>query len=254
MIDTQIALQKTDAQHIDAPSKNREAAEKFEALFVGMMLKQARESMDSSMFSGEYTEMFADIWDQSIAEEMRQGGGLGLADQLEKQLDAMGKSVPSPQAASFLPRQPAHGADFSMPVEGGRISSGYGKRIDPFHGREKNHHGLDIAAPEGSPIRAVQAGVVTYAGERGGYGNVVILRHVDGTETRYAHCASVAVEAGQTIPTGDTLGTVGSTGRSTGPHLHFEVRKDGKILDPAQWLSDNKKITQHPRNMIRGDS
>jgi murein DD-endopeptidase MepM/ murein hydrolase activator NlpD len=119
-----------------------------------------------------------------------------------------------------------------MPVEG-RISSGFGTRHDPIHGHVREHKGLDFAAPEGTDIRSVRDGVVSFSGERGGYGNLVIVDHGDGLETRYAHCAELLVEEGQKVGAGARIALVGSTGRSTGPHLHLEARKDGVALDPA---------------------
>lgn len=92
---------------------------------------------------------------------------------------------------------------------------------------------MDLAAPAGTPIVAAGGGTVTFAGPRGGYGNVVILDHGDGTETRYAHQQRLDVTVGQQVTGGQQIGTVGSTGNSTGPHLHFEVRRNGQPVDPA---------------------
>ena len=93
---------------------------------------------------------------------------------------------------------------------------------------------MKVAAPQGTPIHATQGGTVTFAGDRGGYGNVVMIDHGNGVETRYAHCHELFVKEGDKIPAGSLVGSVGSTGRSTGPHLHFEVRKDGVALDPQE--------------------
>lgn len=117
------------------------------------------------------------------------------------------------------------------PVDG-RISSHFGPRIHPITGRRKMHDGIDIAAPQGTPIRAVAAGTVTFAGRQGGYGNLVIVRHPDGSETRYAHQQAIGVRVGQVVTAGAHLGTVGSTGASTGPHLHLELRRNGEPVDP----------------------
>lgn len=119
----------------------------------------------------------------------------------------------------------------------GRVSSEFGMRTHPVTGVRKSHTGIDFAAPTGTPIEAAAAGTVTFAGVRGGYGNLVIVDHGDGTETRYAHQHRIDVGVGQQVQRGQQLGTVGSTGMSTGPHLHFEVRRDGTPIDPRPWLS-----------------
>lgn len=123
---------------------------------------------------------------------------------------------------------------FVTPVEG-RVSSPFGWRNVSVNGN-RYHGGLDIAANMGTPVVAARSGVVTRAGWWGSYGNVVVLDHGDGTETRYAHLSAVTVRVGQGLRQGDVLGRVGSTGASTGPHLHFEVRFDGRAVDPLPYL------------------
>jgi len=95
------------------------------------------------------------------------------------------------------------------------------------------HCGIDIGLPTGTSILSAQDGTVTFAGESGGYGNVVVIEGSDGLVTKYAHCDTLLVSAGQTVKTGDPIATVGNTGSSTGPHLHFEVLKDGQYLSPS---------------------
>lgn len=124
-----------------------------------------------------------------------------------------------------------------QPVKRGWVSSRYGWRVNPFGGNREFHKGVDIAAIEGSKILAVGGGVVTWSGPRYGYGNMVEVTHGDGFITRYAHNKSNVVKEGQAVKKGDQLGWVGSTGRSTGPHIHFEVMKDGKRIDPAKFLT-----------------
>ncbi|MCC6311464.1 MAG: M23 family metallopeptidase [Trueperaceae bacterium] len=123
---------------------------------------------------------------------------------------------------------------FALPVQG-RVSSYFGWRNVSVNGN-RYHGGLDIAAPSGTPVKAARSGVVTRSGWWGTYGNVVVLDHGDGSETRYAHLSAVAVRVGQALRQGDVLGAVGSTGASTGPHLHFEVRFDGRAVDPLPYL------------------
>jgi murein DD-endopeptidase MepM/ murein hydrolase activator NlpD len=129
-------------------------------------------------------------------------------------------------------------SNFTLPITGAIISSGFGWRIHPVTGEKKLHKGLDFAAPTGTPIFASADGVVTDAGwTDGGYGNIVELRHSDGSVTLYAHTNKVYVSKGQLVNRGQAIAEVGTTGRSTGPHLHFEVQPDGKTaVDPMDYL------------------
>lgn len=122
------------------------------------------------------------------------------------------------------------------PVHVGWMSSPFGWRIDPFTGGEEFHEGIDFAAPRGTPIHAVAAGVVTWAGPRGGYGNMVQIDHGDGYSTRYGHAEKLLVHVGETVKRGDVIALVGSTGRSTGPHVHFEVLKYGREINPKAYV------------------
>lgn len=119
----------------------------------------------------------------------------------------------------------------------GRITSHFGLRKDPFTGQVRQHNGLDIAEPEGSPVRSAGVGKVIFSGERRGYGNLVIVDHGDGLETYYAHCSQNLVKQGETVKKGEEIAKVGHTGRATGPHLHFEVRRDGKAVNPEAFIS-----------------
>jgi len=118
----------------------------------------------------------------------------------------------------------------------GLLSSRYGWRRNPFGFRWNHHSGIDVAGTPGDPIYAAAAGTVTHADWSGGYGQVVEIDHGFGITTVYAHCSGVYVEPGQTVEAGDRIATMGSTGRSTGPHLHFEVRLDGNAVDPLDYL------------------
>ena len=121
------------------------------------------------------------------------------------------------------------------PVEG-RISSGYGYRVHPIYRVRKMHTGVDIVAPSGTPIRAAGAGMVVHAARWGGYGNCIIIDHGGGIATLYGHCSEIAVQVGQDVRQGQVIGYVGSTGLATGPHLHFEVRRDGAPINPEPYL------------------
>ena len=122
------------------------------------------------------------------------------------------------------------------PLLGTRVSSDYGNRKHPIKRNVRHHDGIDLAAPKAAPIRAVGEGVVVYADPFGGYGNLVVIRHANGMTTHYGHCDEIRVQTGQRIQAGAVIATVGSTGKVTGPHLHFEIRRDGKPLDPESLL------------------
>ncbi len=122
------------------------------------------------------------------------------------------------------------------PVDSGYISSYYGKRIDPFDGHAVFHRGIDFAAKKGTPVRAVAEGVVTYAGRRSGYGKVVEIDHGNGYTTRYAHNSKLLVQVGQRVRVDQEIAVVGSTGRSTGPHSHFEVWYQGHSVNPLAYV------------------
>lgn len=118
----------------------------------------------------------------------------------------------------------------------GAVGSAWGSRVHPVHGDVRMHHGSDIGAPTGTPIQAFASGRVTFAGHRGGYGNLVILEHANGITSRYAHQSTMDVVVGQHVAAGELVGRVGATGTATGPHLHFELRRDGASFDPAPHL------------------
>ena len=123
------------------------------------------------------------------------------------------------------------------PVPGAWMSSTFGLRSDPFTGRTAFHSGIDFAAPAGAQARAVAPGVVTWAGLRSGYGQLVEINHGNGYVTRYAHNSMVLVKVGDKVGKGQAISRVGSTGRSTGPHLHFEVLKNGRAIDPQKFVA-----------------
>ncbi len=127
-----------------------------------------------------------------------------------------------------------------MPVAQGYIASGFGDRSDPFDGHAAIHMGVDFSAPEGTPVSAVADGVVTYAGERSGYGNVVEIDHGNGYMTRYAHNSAFIVEVGTRVHAGQVIAKVGSTGRSTGPHCHFEVWLNGRAVNPMAYVKSTR--------------
>lgn len=130
---------------------------------------------------------------------------------------------------------------FGWPVSGGEISSFYGLRADPFgRGGSDYHPGIDIAVDYGTPIKAAAAGTVTEADVNGGYGRFVSIDHNNGLTTCYGHMSAIAVQPGQKVRRGDVIGYVGSSGYSTGPHVHFEIRQNGSTVNPLNYARPNK--------------
>lgn len=122
---------------------------------------------------------------------------------------------------------------FSVKPVSGNITSRFGANESI---RDHTHKGMDIAAPNGTPIKVAADGIVTYAGWMGGYGNLVIVSHGNGIQTYYGHCSKLYVSAGKSVKAGDVIAAVGSTGESTGNHLHFEIRKNGAQVNPQKYL------------------
>jgi len=125
--------------------------------------------------------------------------------------------------------------NFVVPAEG-RITSAFGARMDPFHRGRRFHAGIDIANVKMSEIKAAADGVVTFVGRRGGYGRAIIIDHGNGFKTEYGHLRKYTVKKGDVVRTGDIIAGMGSSGRSTGTHLHFEIRKNDKPVDPLARL------------------
>jgi murein DD-endopeptidase MepM/ murein hydrolase activator NlpD len=140
----------------------------------------------------------------------------------------------SPAAPLPLPHEidPKNEAVSGTTSAAGDITSGFGWRRDPFTGTSRFHAGVDIRASYGRDVAAVAAGRVVSAGVEGGYGQSVVVEHATGLRTRYAHLSEIDVQSGQAIDSGSVVGKVGQSGRATGPHLHFEVLKNGKAVNP----------------------
>ena len=214
-----------------------EASRAFEGYMVEMMVKEMRKTVPDGMFSGGSAEIFSNLFDQEIAARIAESGGFGFGDMLADQMvsgpvDGAAPSflrISGTEKATALPRA-------ELPVDVGVVTSHFGFRADPFHGKQRRHNGLDIAAPTGTPIQPIRPGVVASVGTRGGYGNVIVVDHEDGTTSLYAHCDELKAIKGQRVGRGDVIATVGSTGRSTGPHLHLEIHRNGAAVNPMAEL------------------
>jgi len=159
-----------------------------------------------------------------------------LLEGLESRLDVVQRNVERRNAlANATPSiWPAHGW----------LSSTMGRRTDPMTGGDDYHPGLDIAGDKGQPIYATAAGVVTHAGRQGAYGNLIVINHGFGLETRYGHLSGFQVHEGDRVQRGDLIGRLGATGRATGPHLHYEVLANGRLLNPLRLLTQQKPRAQ----------
>ena len=142
----------------------------------------------------------------------------------------------------------------ASPLEFSRVSSGYGMRFHPISGQQKAHLGVDYAAPTGTPVRTIGDGVVSFAGWQNGYGNIIEIQHKDNQLTKYAHLSRIDVRTGQKVSQGEFVGAVGSTGASTGPHLHFEFRVKGEPLDPLEVARHSENIPVNAASRARFDA
>lgn len=162
---------------------------------------------------------------------------------LEKEIDAsnkLAKELESEIVKLQVNTNPYSGGTMSWPVPGySRISSPFGYRIHPILKKKKFHSGIDIPAPTGSNVVAGSEGIVIHSGNLGGYGKVIMIDHGGGIVTLYAHNSRLIASNGQSVNKGDTIAKIGSTGMSTGPHLHFEVRKNGAYTNPITWVKGN---------------
>lgn len=142
-------------------------------------------------------------------------------------------------------RGTARALPFTNPAPGEPVTSPFGNRVDPFLGRLALHSGIDFAAQTGDPVKTTGAGKVIAAGVSSGYGNMVEVDHGYGISTRYGHLSKILVSVGDEVQTGDILGRAGSTGRATGPHIHYEIRRNGQAVDPTHFLNAGMKLTTY---------
>lgn len=197
----------------------------------------------------------------------RNGAGGGVDDppgRPQPQWQTVPVELPEPSRVAALtapvrpaPPPPAHPAphdtaEVKVKTPGRRpstrlvVTSGFGKRVHPITRQVSTHDGIDLGAAKGTRILASRSGRVTFAGEADGYGLLVIVDHGQGVETRYGHASALLVKAGQEVKAGQAIAKVGSTGRSTGPHLHFEIRRQGRPVDPWPLLTSAKSRAWRP--------
>jgi len=162
---------------------------------------------------------------------------LSMVDDANAVVEALARFKAARGAADLAP--------IHRPLEAAtRVSSGFGNRKDPFTKGKAFHAGIDFPAPKGTTVSSAGYGKVTFVGQKSGYGNVVEVTHGVGLITRYAHLSGFIAKEGQTVQTGTPIAKVGSTGRSTGPHLHFEVRRKDRAVDPGQYLAAGKRLAR----------
>ena len=194
----------------------KEVAAKVQAMFTEFMLKAMEESVDAE--DGLFGNSAAsDIYRGMLREHL----GKAISEKMPATLTPDALTRPS---ATLSPRERALEPDVSALPVNGTVSSPQGWRRDPIDGQTKYHAGTDIAAPAGTPIRAVAGGRVIESGNKGDYGNAVVIQTDDGRKMVYAHNSRNFVQTGDAIEAGEIIGEVGSTGRATGPHVHFEVK------------------------------
>ena len=221
------------------------AGDKPDVALAQMLVKELLKSSGAfaahDAASGQANDAFVDVVSAAVARS------------IDLRLPVDGQTAPSHAASPWrAPRAlaPPHGARgpqhddvdgvdvAAAVVDGhGRVSSDFGPRVDPFTHRGAFHHGVDVAAPLGTPIHAARDGVVVHAGPASGYGNLIEVEGDDGVRVRYGHADHVDVRVGDVVHVGDAVGTVGNSGRSTGPHVHVEVRDAaGDAIDPETAL------------------
>jgi murein DD-endopeptidase MepM/ murein hydrolase activator NlpD len=245
----------------------KKAAQEFEAVFIAHMLKVMRETIEESglLEGGFGKSIYTELFDQEVSLSLAKRGALGISNILERSLSAdigtegqrdsssslyegleLAPATPSrisPNRFRRTDEKESEISDLQLPVQA-PVSSYYGMRKDPFTGHLKFHKGLDLAAPEGMKVVPALPGTVVFAGYENGYGNTVLVQHPDGLQTRYGHLGSINVRVGDAVASQNILGTVGNTGHSTGPHLHFEVIRNGMPVNPSASLGLYNSVSE----------
>jgi murein DD-endopeptidase MepM/ murein hydrolase activator NlpD len=243
MISGMKGLMTRETGTVTRDSKLKKAITDFEAIFINQMLKSMRSTIVKSGLIGDSNseKIYTSLIDAELSKFIAEDSGIGLYKVLSSQLVVEhdeadeANEAKAPPVTPWLRERLEEIGRLRFPTSG-RISSGFGMRKDPLRGGMMFHHGIDIAAREGELVFPVSDGEVIFSGKKDGYGNVVEVRHSNGYVTRYAHNSGNVVKPGDSVRTGEPIARVGTSGRSTGPHLHFEVLKDGVRLDPARFF------------------
>jgi len=231
--------------------KVAELAQEFESIMMLQMLRQMRQTMidEEDGEKGLSADTMTDTVNSELARQLSRSGGMGIADSLMRALDQRAPAgaqdpaqtgvteigSPTVVAPLGLAAPYLHNHESATPMTGGSVAttSPYGWRADPFTGAQKHHAGVDLGAAYGTAVPAAAAGRVVSVGEQGAYGTQIVVEHEPGLQTRYAHLSAVNVAVGDRVGQGQEIGRVGQSGRATGPHLHFELIRDGQRVDPT---------------------
>ncbi|QJD85170.1 murein hydrolase activator EnvC family protein [Cohnella herbarum] len=198
-------------------------------------VKKLYEEMEKHKSSLEQDEKDKEVLISKLSKEIEEMEE--ISEESERQLTELAKQASALEAKKNRIKNYYKGGKLGMPLKSEyRLSSPFGYRIHPITGKKKLHSGMDMAAPKGTPIYAAETGVVTVAQSWSGYGNCIIIDHGGGLWTLYGHLSVIQVKKGETVKRGEKIGLVGSTGQSTGNHLHFEVRKNAEPVNPAPYL------------------
>lgn len=216
--------------------KLKKACKEFESIFTYELLKSMRRTIEKNdlFHGGKGEEIYESLLDQELAKKVAGHDSRGLAAMLYQQLKrhdipatGNGEVIDRPEFIdNNLPRRPLKA----------KLSSKFGWRKDPLTGKNRFHSGIDLATREGTFVQASLPGKVLFSDYQQGYGNMVVMDHGHGFSTLYAHNKENLVKQGDWVKKGSPIATVGSTGRSTGTHLHFEIRRHGRRLDPADFF------------------
>ena len=250
LADNAMLRSKADRQEALIAATRRDAQREINALAARMGELQAEANRLNAL--GERLTRIGQLQDGEFDFDKPVGvGGVGpVRDMTKPELDegmatlgaqfkASGEQLSVLESLLFNRQLDMNSVPGREPIANSYITSGFGGRADPFNGGAANHKGIDFHASVGDPVLAVADGVVSYAGVRGGYGNVVEVDHGNGYVTRYAHNSRLTVKPGDLVRAGEQVAKAGSTGRSTGAHVHFEVWKDGRVMNPRKFLGDN---------------
>jgi murein DD-endopeptidase MepM/ murein hydrolase activator NlpD len=245
----QIASSHSDKQQFspEEADKLREQSTQFEAMILNMMLSSMRKTVEESdLFGGKdspgrdiYTSMLDSEYARIMSENSKMGIGNMMLDYFGVQSNRLAPALASAEVAGPSGLSGLGRADQYLHPVNGPVSSSFGMRVHPISGQLQMHEGMDMAVPIGTPVKASGSGEVVFAGEVSGYGNLVVVDHGNGVQSLYGHLDSIDVKAGDAVRRGQVIAASGNSGRSTGPHLHFEIRLGGRPVNPVDFVQEN---------------